>query len=415
MTPRWTKLAGRLLVGVFMLLAISGCSSDQPMAPSNALGEANYAVAPGDQVQFAARVATTDQNRRMLTFIGQPDTVVAAQNCQIVRLNNGQDTPIPFSEIHPGDSVNVNGNRQQGQNVIANRLQLCLGEQVQFAARVATKDQNCQMLTFVGQPDTVVAAQNCQIVRLNNGQDTPIPFSEIHPGDSVNVNGNRQQGQNVTANRLQLCQDGTGCYDIAFRDTILTIDYANNSFTVKGRTEIITVDANTVIWGQIVFFQGPNALGDGSGEGYQYQNDGEKNRGQRDTTLAFSDLAVGDIVEVKANIVDSGTLLAVTIKVANCGQHAQSPSTLYPCLEFRFYLASVTEADVDANDAKLGTVTFTDQTWIGLVSKNAKLTDLSGEPLTLEDFAAGDYVKVKVSAIEGDILKISQMSLLETI
>ena len=87
-----------------MSLAISGCSSDQPLAPSNALnstGNANYAVAPGDQVQFTARVATTDQSRRMLTFVGQPDTVIAGQNCQIVRLNNGQDTPIPFSEIHP--------------------------------------------------------------------------------------------------------------------------------------------------------------------------------------------------------------------------------------------------------------------------------------------------------------------------
>jgi hypothetical protein len=321
MTPKWTKLAGRLLVGVFVSLAIAGCSSDQPLAPSSVLnspGGTTYAVAPGDQVQFAARVRTTDQNRLMLTFAGRSDTVVAAHNCEIVRLNNGQDTPIPFSEIHPGDSVNVNGNRQQGQN--------------------------------------------------------------------------------VTANRLQLCQDGTGCYDVAFRDTILTIDYANNSFTVKGRTEVITVDANTVIWGQIVFSEGPNALGDGDKErhryNYEYSN-GDKNRkGQRDTTLAFSDLAVGDVVEVKANIVSPGILLALTIKVANCGQH--------PCLEFRSYLASV--------DVAAKTVTFTDQTWIGSVCQGAKLTGLSDETLTLADFTVGDYVSVKGYVTTEDTLKICQMS-----
>jgi hypothetical protein len=396
MTPRWTKLAGKLLVGVFMSLAISGCTSDQTMAPSNAVGDAIYAIAPGDQVQFAARVRTTDQSRLMLTFVGRLDTVIAAQNCQIVRLNNGQDTPIPFSEIHPGDSVAVHGNYQQNQNVIASRLQLCIGDPVQFGARVATKqmDQSRQMLTFLGRPDTVLAARNCRIVRLNNGQDTPIPFSEIHPGDSVNVQGNRQQGQNVTADRLQLCQDGSGNYDVGFRDTILTIDYANNSFTVKGRTEVITTDANTVIWGQIVFFQGPNALDDGSRERYQHQYEGLKNRGQHDTTLAFSDLAVGDVVEVKANVVTPGILLACAIKIANCGQH--------PCLEFRSYLSSV--------DLAAKTVTFTDQAWIGWVCQGAKLTGLSGEPLTLADFASGNFVRVKGYVTTGDTLKVCQMS-----
>jgi hypothetical protein len=314
MTPRWTKLAGRLLVGVFISLMIGGCSSDQPLAPSSTTGDANYAVAPGDQVQFAARVATMDQNRRMLTFAGRPETVVAAHNCEIVRLNNGQETPIPFTEIHPGDSVNVRGTRQQGGEVIATRLQLCL--------------------------------------------------------------------------------DGAGSYDVAFRDTILTIDYDNNSFTVKGRTEVITVDANTVIWGQIVFSRDPHSLGDGSEQRNQNQYGGDKNRGRRDTTLAFTDLAVGTIVEVRANVVDPATLLAVTIKVANCGQST--------CLKFNSYLASI--------DAAARIVTFTDQTWIGLVAKGANLTGLSDETLTLADFAVGDYVSVKGYVTTGDTLKICQMS-----
>ncbi len=317
MTAGKTKLAVMLLLGVFALLAISGCSSDQPLAPTKALSatdDANYAVAPGDKVQFAARVATTNQDRQMLTFAGVPDTVVASHNCLIVRLKNDQETPIPFSDIHPGDSVGVEGTRQQNGNVIATRLQLCL--------------------------------------------------------------------------------DGAGSYDVAFRDTILTIDYANNTFTVKGRTEAITVDENTVIWGQIIVSREPNSLGDGTGEGYQYQTGDQKNRGQHDTTLAFTDLVVGDIVEVRANIVDESTLLAVTIKVANCGQSS--------CLKFYSYLASI---DVDTR-----IVTFTDQTWIGWVCNGAQLTGLSDETITLADFVVGDYVYVKGYPTTGDTLKICQMS-----
>lgn len=317
MTATWMRTVGRLLLGVFIAVAISGCSSDQPMAPSSAVGNAGYLVTPGEQVQFAARVATMDQNQRRLTFVGQPDTVIANHNCQIVRLNNGTDAPIPFSEIHPGDSLQVQGYRQQQQNVIATRL--------------------------------------------------------------------------------RICQDGFGAYDISFRDTILTIDYANNSFTVKGRTDVITVDANTVIWGQIVVPQGgSNALGgDQVRHEWNYAYGGDKNGTVLiDTILAFSDLAVGDVVVVKANEVSPGVLLAVTIKVANCGAHS--------CYKFYSYLASV--------DATARIVTFTDQPWIGSVCPGAKLTGLSDEILTLADFAIGDYVYVKGSATTGDTLRICQMS-----
>jgi hypothetical protein len=315
MTPRWMKPAVRMLMGALLSLAIAGCSSDQPLAPTSTnLDGSNLATPPGDQVQFAARVSTTEQSR--------------------------------------------------------------------------------QMLTFVGQSDTVIAAHNCQIVRLNNSQETPIPFSEIHPGDSVNVRGARQQDRLVTANRLQVCQDSAGCYDLAFRDTIVSIDYAISSFTVKGRTEVIMVDANTVIWGQITHYPNGNTLGDGTGNNHQYETYGGKWSARFDTTLALSDLTVGSVVEVKANIVDETALLALTIKLANCGQNA--------CLEFHSDLASV--------DVTTKIVTFTDQPWIGWVCQGAKLTGLSGEPLTLADFAVGDRVKVKGFATAGDSLKVCQMS-----
>lgn len=315
MTPKWMKPAGRWLLGLMLTLAISGCSTDQPLAPQgnteNVADVSKYFTQPGDQVRFAARVATMDQNRRMLTCIGQPDTVTAAHNCEIVRLNNGQETPIPFSDIQIGDSVDVRGIRQQDRNVLANRL--------------------------------------------------------------------------------QICENGAGNYDVAFRDTIIAIDYAAGSFTVRNRAEVITVDANTIIWGQIAQFQSQAALSARPNPG---QGNGDQKQLWHDTVLVFTDLAVGSIVEVKADIISPDTLLATKIKLANCAQSA--------CLLFRSYLATV---DVDAK-----IVTFTDQTWIGRVGQGAKLTGLLGEPLTLADFIAGDYVEVKGFPTTGDTLKICQMS-----
>jgi hypothetical protein len=274
------------------------------------------------------------------------------------------------------------------------------GDPAQFAARVATINQSQQMLTFAGRNDTVVAAHNCIIVRLNNGTEAPIPFSDIKPGDSMEVNGIRQQNGYVEARHLRLCDNSGGNnYDLAFRDTIATIDYAAGTFTVAGRTELITINDNTIIWGNIIVRQ--------PGDNNQYQHQYEYSNAnlkptpgfysvQRDTALTFTDLKVGDVVEIKANIIDDATLLAVSIKIANCTDFDSDR-----CTQFTSTLAAV---DTDAR-----AVTFTDQPWLGVICNGTKLIGLAGETLTLSDFAAGDLVAVKGFPLEGDSLKVCQM------
>lgn len=275
------------------------------------------------------------------------------------------------------------------------------GDPVQFMAEVATMDQNRRMVTFNGRSDTVIAAHNCEIVRLNNENESPIPFSEIKPGDTMNVYGERQQNGYIVAYQLRIYCGGCMQYDLAFRDTIVAIDYAAGTFTVAGRTETIMIDANTFIWGNVIIRH--------AGDNSRYQNQGTTTGGAakenpgyctstHDTILVLTDLAPGDVVEVRADIVDEATLLAARIKLANSGYKE--------CIEFNAMLATV---DVDGR-----IVTFDAYTWIGTVCKGARLIGLDGEVLTLVDFAAGEWVAVKGFPVTDDTLRVCQMEKIPT-
>lgn len=259
-------------------------------------------------------------------------------------------------------------------------------------AQIKTVDQNQLKLTFVGTNDVAVALQNCEIVRYNNEIDTPIPFVDITPGEMAMVWGHAEQNGYIYAYRIKLYGEDCPQYDVAFRDTIASIDYAGGTFTVNGRDDIIAVDENTVI------------LTRSGGERHHYTDMTQttnqyrtgsacKVMGAQDIMLEFTDLQVGYEVEVKANIIDENNLLAVRIVVPN--------SNYRECITFDAYLATV--------DAENRTVTFDALSWIGLVCQNAMLTGLDGEALTLADFAAGEYVRVKGLPLEGDELKICQM------
>jgi hypothetical protein len=223
-------------------------------------------------------------------------------------------------------------------------------------------------------------------------------FWQINFGDSVEVTGQRNQFGYLDASRIKICGDKAGCqYDVSFRDTIAAIDYATGTFSVKNRTETIMIDASTMIYGVIVrVFEPPtqsdmrkqqgSALGDG--KGYRAQ--------VRDTVLFLTDLAVGDVIEVRAKTIDANTLLAVSITLAACNSIEKK------CVVFDAYLASV--------DAVARIVTFEGLATVGAVCNGAKLTGLSGETLTLSDFAVGEYVSVKGFPLEDGTLKISEMT-----
>ncbi len=299
--------------------------------------------------------------------------------------------PLMFAGCSLDSSVGLPRN-DSANPAAGGRIQIS-GEPVQFSACVATANYEMRMLTFEGIPDTIIAAENCIIVRLKNDTEAPIPFSDIHKGDSLAINGTQQQARKIIAHRIQLQTQTDGSYDLAFRDTVTTIDYSAGSFTVANHAQTILVDSNTLIWGNLL------------GHSFQYSEDANiqhmHSNGAKmspnlgtDTILSFSDLQVGNILEIRADIVDSVTLLAVSIKLVNCQDQPR-------CVRFEAHLALV--------DAPARIITFTENPWIGKVCNGAQLLGLDGEKLTLADFTAGDYVAVKGVPLAGDTLKISQV------
>lgn len=274
-------------------------------------------------------------------------------------------------------------------------------EPLQFMAKVETVDQNQRRLTFEGVPETVIALQNAQITRLQNDNESPIPFENIGPGENVMVEGTKHQDGYIYANRLRVCGEGCDeiCYDVAFRGTIVGIDYTANTFTVDTRTELITVDANTLILGVSARWVGPECwsqnrtrtnMAAGDGEGWKYM--------KNETILEFSDLAQGDVVEVRADIVDDVTLLAVRVKLAEC------QDVVKKCVEFTDYLASI---DLDTR-----MVTFQSADWTGTLCDKGNFTDLDGNPVDLDYFNVGDLVYVKGFPLEDEenVLRICIMN-----
>ena len=286
---------------------------------------------------------------------------------------------------NPVGSPNSIAVRQDEDGSVARVL---LADQIQFASRVATVDPGEMKLTFTGVSYIAVAAEDCEIVVIIKGAVTPMPFDAITVGDSVQVCGDLQADDTVLAHKIRVfatsdCPD----YDVVFWDTITTIDYAAGMFTVAGQTQTIVVDANTVIWGRI---PSSSALSISDGDGGDPGNPWVKEQVE---IYEFTDLAVGFVVEVHAGTVDTETLLAASIKIANC--------SFKKCLVIPGVLATV---DVAGRLVTLGGLS-----WIGTVCPQAALMDVDSTPLTLGDFSPGDYVTVKGFPEECDTLFICAM------
>jgi len=302
-------------------------------------------------------------------------TLILAIALAIALTGCSKDTP-----LEPTTGANLN---------TTSPLFAATGDPVIFDARVATTTPATRTLTFIGTSEVVVAADDCEIFKMEYGIEIPILFTDIAVNDSVHICGVRQDDGTVLANRIHVfgvCndEDPDPC-DVSFRDTITSIDYVAGTFTVAGRTEVIHVDENTIIWGTFPA-KVPGSLDE---IGYLTDDGAAVLKGRADygyhtqaadTFYLFTDLKVGSVVDVGADIIDANTLLARAIKLIVCVEVAVSE-------EFTATLATV--------DCDNRLVTFTGLSWIGQVCPGAELFDANGDPITFCDFAAGDQVMVK--------------------
>ena len=257
------------------------------------------------------------------------------------------------------------------------------------------------MIMFQDRPDIVVALQHCEFARQCFGFQFQVQFSDLQAGDSVQVQGEKHQDGYLYAHRVQVCTaDPGGRWDISFKDTIATIDYTLGTFTVANRSELITIDELTKILGHIAVIVPLNDNGRDNGGGASLGSQDGQGPQYVDTTLQFTDLAVGDVVTVHALFVDETTLLATCIRLTDCGEIKKK------CLEFVDELATV--------DPDTRIVTFVGQSWTGNVCNGAQLIGLDGEELTLADFAAGETVAVKGFPETEDTLRISKLEKVPT-
>ncbi len=388
-----------VVTGMVLMAAVmfAGCSRNNPIQPTSDHSAFDVLASSPTGAQLNVRVQTCDQLRQMLTVCDRPDTIMANQNCEVVRVQNGQATAASFGDIHPGDSLQVFGSRQQNNYIYAYRLQIKYQEAqgYQVAARVATTDRNRLMLTFQDRPDTCVATQQCECTRQCQRTQFGLDFADIQPGDSVQVFGSRQQDGFIHAQRIKVCAtDAGGRWDISFKDTIAAIDYELGTFTVKNRTELITTDENTVVKAVLVVVNPPTDNGKNRG-GVSLGTPPQWGQTFIDTLLSFTDLEVGDLVTVHALYVDDQTLLAACITLSDCTNLNQK------CVQFTAPIATI--------EVGTRTVTFDGQAWIGQVCNGAKLIGLDGEELTLADFVIGDLVAVKGFPLSESELRISQM------
>lgn len=273
---------------------------------------------------------------------------------------------------------------------------------IQFSATIAAIDYDQRVLTF-DEPDyAVIVPEECPIAQVQDGERIDITFGDLAAGGFVKVCALVLEDGTVEARLVILYPGGVGIgYDVCFQDTLATIDYGAGTFTVKGRTETLTIDENTVIWGKLPYNYSP-AEGnskDGFSSG-SMDNEGDQpylnqNRQAVDTFFTFTDLQPGYLLEIKANLVDETALLAVEIKVLGCNWRQS--------VQFEDYIATI--------NYETGEVAFDGNDWIGTICPGAALLDAEGGTLTLEDFASGDYVLVKgVPLPEEGFLKICAMT-----
>jgi hypothetical protein len=127
-------------------------------------------------------------------------TVVTNASTKIV----GQhDAPIPLTEIHPGDMVEVKGSAQADGSVLATRVKLDdesdgeNEEAVELDGKIEAK--GASSIKVSGRTAMVEAS-----TRILDRKNNPIAFSVLKVGDRVEVEGKKSSTGDILATKIKL-------------------------------------------------------------------------------------------------------------------------------------------------------------------------------------------------------------------
>ncbi|MBK7141427.1 MAG: hypothetical protein IPH75_05035 [bacterium] len=376
-----------------LLLGMVGCS-DNPVAPmktSVQSGQRDFTENQvRGQVEIYGRVATTNTTTNSLTVTGHSYDVQVPSGAELVFKDGGSETPIEFSQIAVGDSIEVRGNGS-GNVLTADRVRIRPNDnantELEFGGRIEFVDTVTNQIKLVNDARMIFAAPFAELVQRNEDAETFITLGAIRVGDSVEIKGNSQTDGSILASRVRVRMDQMSGGDdfraeIEFKTTILSVDYANGTLLTAFCWQVVT-DSMTFIFGSSES-EDIGSTGAAARRGHD-DNPIDSTR----TRLTLADLKVGDTIEVWGNHLPNGAIYAVAIEVED------SPSNPRMEVEFTDILASV--------DASSRIVTFVGEDRMGTVDWMADLSGLNNEPLQLENFAAGMRVEVKGFVSDGQL------------
>ncbi len=343
------------------------------------------------ETELYGRVESINPDARTMTLVGDPTAIEISASAEIVQKISTNETPIGLDQIYPGDSVDVRGNLV-GNTLTADRVRKrANGAETEFSGRVV----------FVDTVDSFIVLNTCwrvnvnsatQIVRKDDGVETPILLSEIQVDDSLDIKGYQNPDFSVQAVRIRVRVDGDDDgddADIEFTAMIETIDTIAGTFTVNSRSETLITDSNTDIFAKVRArrFSGQSA------------SDGDDDTTRIMERIPFSSLQVGFVVEVDANYAPNNQLLATKIELED-GFEDELEDDENNEREFKATIATI--------DFTSREVSFNGGFGSGVVSIDAQLEGLNGQSVSFDHFAVGQLVEAK-GFVTGGLFTITRL------
>lgn len=299
-----------LLAGV-ALLALA-CSSQNPVSSGVQSTRGLSGLASIHDTEFDATLATADATTRTLTFSDSPEIVVVTPQAEIQLSTGSGSQHITFADLKAGDHVRIRGNRQPDNSVLADQVEVHVGddqgEDDEFRTSITSLNYVDSSFTVNGRTETIRVDANTRIVGHvrgggvsaasggghddqwsdDNGRDTAITFASLIVGDSVEVHVRFVDATTLLATTIQM-ED----------------EFENEAVQVEFKDELATVD----VTGGVVTFQTEHWIGvlDAGAELLDLD--------RNPVTLAA--FVPGQLVEVKGIDSSNDTLLVVRLRMDN--------------------------------------------------------------------------------------------------
>ena len=249
----------------------------------------------------------------------------------------GPNGDMLFSDLNVGLVVEIRANYDADNRFVAERIEL--DDNIRIEGLIQTINPDSSGVNSLMVNDVIIQVDNSTEIRGEHG--TALPFSDLQPGDFVEVRADLQNNNGYLATRIDLEKNQ---------------DDDQNEIEVRGIIENLGQDS-LVVTGLAFFVNGNTEFRDDLG-----------NR------LTFNDFQVGDPVEVRAIRRPDSTLLATRVKLRNNQQDE---------IEFTAPIDTIFNSSL-----VVGGITFD-------TNENTEILNDNNLPISFSDLSVGLIVEIK--------------------